>query len=959
MAQMKRFVKYIYIISLTLVLCGCLSSCLDDDFLTDTKITELRYDENGNLIARIGLEIPEMMNASTRALAESPDLANLNLYLLVFSEGEGLVQFTTISHDDIIEDTQHSNEGLVTFQVVLEPTERPTVIHVIATSDLEFGAQIAYGVEEQIVPTLYSSKGNEALWQRIDLLSNIPSQENIDPSNKEEYSEIDVNNAKRIMKLMTHIPMIRNYCKVSVGFGDDFTQSGMKITELYVLNTPDRGNVAPYRAIFTPDGNEMDYFVPYYREDNGKYIPRTYRDITDNDLYVGGSPTGIEIINTLDQPDKIETKSISPEGKPAPVYFYESPARTNSLRRTYAIIGIESKWQANKDPYTSYYKIDLGNVRRDLNTDLREVDQTNGGLTDNVADFGLFEYYNLLRNFNFEIKVHSVNSEGYNSLQDAGNGSVFNNISTSVEAKSMKSMSDGEDWIYVDKTSFVFTEKDQEVTFKVQFRENIGNGDGRINNDVLKVAYDGNNDIFEVVKVWKLTAAEAKAAGEEVGEYLYIKVKCKGEPNKELPHADLYVYRGNKAPQGQPKNYGLYRVITLYMHEPWPYKNVDTFPGLWNDMNENPWDWSENTKREVGQDVGSPLTLFFEIPGDLPQDIFPLEFVIESERQNIQNAYQGNAVVRSVPAKESLFYENWTSAIGQPKSSRIQYVKTVTWFDYNNNSWDIEYNGPKNTLVRCRFLTITDLGQDGVGGTGNTSSSITNIRIKSDPLYFGTETPTGWLSYAEDGFERKYSTSDPSPRFWDFSSGIWDHAMDYMSGGSRSQLSNDESIRRHTEVDALYFIEGSLMSMSNRSAFIGEDMVYERYVRCSNLNDIFRHEHTYDNQNARKIRVKVVSTDDAGNPVAPRVVLTGVKRGTTNMANVTASRVESADETLPDGKKVFVFDVTVEKEVTTLNVDIMPSQTAMRFYKIDFFPRWDEQAPSTSKPRKSSKRYRH
>lgn len=909
----------LFAVAITFLLAGC----TDDMFIEDDPRSYLSYDENGNLKIPVTLEAGDMTTVSTRGLSETPDFENMGIYMLVFDEAEGLKQFSSITPVEVIKDEKHPNEGLVKFNIILEPTENTSYVHFIATSDLGFGGRISYGMEEQVVPTLFTEDGTDALWQKIDFGTNIPGREKSDRDlGDKDFLPSEEAKAQNIVKKLTHIPMVRNFSKISVKFGDDFTQQGYRLTDLYVVNTVNRGTVAPYRATFDEQGKEDDVFVPFYTEQDDEYIPLTYRDITDYYSYQGRMPAGVKIINTIDKPDEIMTHTEAQgNNPPAPVYFYERPARPNSAQRTYAIVGIEFTKAGATSPSKNFYKIDIGHV----------YDQ-------NGWDIGLFEYYNLLRNFNFEITIHSVTGDGYSSVAEAGNGVVFNNISSTVEAKSMKSISDGEDWIYVDKMNYIFTRKGETVEIWVQYKENISSG-GTLKNEEIKFKVP-DNSIYEKV-------------GERYeGNYKVYTLQCKADPGKDLPSAEFYVYRGNKAGNGEVPNYGLYRVITLYMHEPYQFKHIDTFPGLWEDMDENPWDWGTNVRREIGQHTGSPLTLFFELPPDLPQGVFPIDFIIESDRQNIQNAYQGNAVVRSVPAEESLFSDRPQGE--RPKSSRIQYVKTVTWYDYSG-SWDDDFTDKGTNLVRCRFLTTTDLMQDGVGsGSKEETTSVTTLRVQSDPLFFGRIIQPEPIYYFEDTFERIAATSDPSPRFWDFSSGIWDALMANMNLKSRQNNNQTVGIDYRTQytenspsatVDALYFIEGAggtggnPHSMSNVTIY---DPTYERYIICSNINDVMRHEHSYDQSTSRQIRVKVVSTDYNGNPVPPLVQLTGVKAGNNNQTAITLDHLVDEDETLDNGRKVFVFQTTINANITDVNVDIKPSQANMRFYKIDFFPRWDE-----------------
>lgn len=919
---MKSIKTYILLVWSVLFAAMALSGCMEESLVQTTAqpaSNGVSYNADGTLNVSVEMKIPDMTLAQTRAMGDE-NLGALGIYMLVFEDEEGLKQFAKLSAKETVADDTHTGSTLVKFSAKLEPTEKKAVVHLIATDQPEFATQVSFGTEERVITSLYTDDNHEAYWQRIDLGDNIPSKEKATEveGKEKEYDEKEAQKAADIKEKLTHIPMVRNFCKVTVNTSESMTYgagySDFNITGLYVLNTVDRGTVAPYLASYT----ETDGFLNFYdidKNNNGKYVGLSYRKITDELKYQGAMPAGVKLINKLD--GDIQTKS---EGNVGAVYFYERPARTNSTERTYVVI--KAEYKKNGKSATGFYKLDIGHIYDNITE--KEPDKYEQDM------IGLFEYYNLLRNFHYNIVINSVEGDGYASLSDAAKGPVFNNMSASVEARNMSSISDGEDWIYVSRTSYVFTAKDEKLNLLAQFRVNVGNG-VNVRNDYLKYAYDRNGSVINSVTE-QIDAANSPDAYNTYTITSY-------EPTDELQRQEFYVYRGNKSTSEVP-NYGLYRIVTLFLHKPWQFRHMDTFPGLWDQMDDMPsWEWSED-RREVGQSKGSPLTLFFELPPDLPQAIFPLEFVIESDRQNIQNAYAGNAVVRSVPAKESLFAME--PLVGtQPNSSRIQYVKTVTWEDYYGKWDESQLVGQGSVVVRCRFLTITDLEQSGVGGTGTAGESTTMLRVYNP--YFGSyikvkdaggnETDV-WADFSQDGFERTTATSDPSPRFWDFNSAYWDQIMFEMNGTSRAAYRRENNL-----TDELIFVEGAKNSMSNDRE--GENKDGVRYIRTSNTGDALTHKHTYPKAQDRIIRLEVVSTDYNGTPTPPKITFDGINDGLTMTAPTEPTETKDADD---DGKKIYIYEIEVPENVTQLYVDIKPStyNGVMRFYKVNFYPRWDE-----------------
>ena len=886
---MKECVRHIVsavAAALAMLAAWACSSDLADDARTGQTSAEATFNDDGTIGLTIGMEIPEMTSAATRTMNATPDYDALSLYMFVFEQGEGLKQYARI---ESAAGQTPGTDGVVKFRVTLEPTEKSAVVHIVATDQPDFEQQIVYGMEDRVIGSLCTDGGHEAYWQRIELGSNIPSAEEAEKY-PDEKAKVDAIAAK-----LNRVPVIRNFCRVSVyNSARNFTLTG-----LYVVNTVDRGSAAPYAA-------DRQQFMVYCDGPaaDGRYTGRSYADIS-SDGYVGTLPAGVTLINKI---DRIETRIESGQGQAiangSAIYFYERPARTSSSERTYAILRGRMDGKQND----TYYKIDIGRIR-----------------DDDVV--GIFEYYNLLRNFDYAIRLNTVESEGYKTLDEAAGGAVFNNFSASVEARNMNSISDGDDMIQVNFTSFVFTLSGQTVNLLAQFRENITDGKaGSIRNDLLEIKWEAGEVISSI--------AAPKTETKDGTQWNSYEVTAGENAGAQLKQQTVYVYRGKKS----DGSYGLYREVIFFSHEPWSFVHMDTFPGLWESMDEMPdWEWS-NEKREIGQSKGSPLTLFFELPAGLPQTLFPLKFYIESDRQNIQNAYQGNAVVRSVPASESLFNEDPT--LGKPTTARIQYVKTVTWEDYYGETSD-ELVGTGSAIVRCRFLTITDLAQDGIGGAGQTGQSTTTLRVYNE--YFGrkivdAQGNVSWKSYHQDGFERNTETSDPSPRFWDFNSGIWDDILTRMSS-RYGESATDYLIYTadNNSTDELIFVDGTTVDrgVTKPTLNTGRDNDGRRYVQTTAAGDMMKHKHTYSNTK-RTIRVEVESTDDAGRPAAPQIAVTNVKGGT--IAAPGGYKEFDAD------KGLYVYEFVVPEAVTALDVDVKPAadNPSMRFYKVNLYPRWGD-----------------
>lgn len=702
--MMKQISKYILSVLLILVGLAATSSCNDDINRIDTNDSTVRFSQNGNILLNPKMEIPGMKATATRALDETPDYANLNLYLFVFEEGKGLRQFEKIETTPNNEDEKHGHNALVKANedLELQPTENRATVHLVATNQPDFESTVTFGTEERVITALSTRDGYEAYWQKIELGSNIPSAQTADPSSP-GYIPGDKEKADNIKTLFNHVPMIRNFCRISVNTSK--VTANFQLTGIYVMNTVDCGTVAPFVA-----GNEPgSRFVKYYKGGNGgPYEGMSYAEISEQN-HVGSLPVNVRLINTDPNPANITTKSELADGVVKPVYFYERPARQND-ERTFVIL--RGKFGgSDKD---SYYKVDIGNV---LPSDLGK-------------EIGLFDFYNLLRNFDYVINLQRVEDAGYDTFEEAVKGSVFNNFSAALETRNMASISDGDDILTVNRISFVFTSSDQIHDLLAMYQEDISEGNGQLRNDLIKIKWEAGPVISDIVE-------ETTPFVDNSGTWRHWKVYG-NDPDDKQYEQTVYVYRGNKGTDENPE-YGLYRIITFILTKPWNLPHIEVFN---NNTIETP-DWGSTANKNVGTGIGANVALFFELPGNLPEAIFPLKFTIESDLQNIQNAYVGNAVVNSVAGANSLFNDDQNP----PQTSRIQYIKTISWEDYDALKDPEEQGVAGSAIVRVRFLTITDLNSTVINQTE------TRLRVKCEN--FGRYDSSGkYIDYFETTFQR-------------------------------------------------------------------------------------------------------------------------------------------------------------------------------------------------------------
>ncbi len=349
----------------------------------------------------------------------------------------------------------------------------------------------------------------------------------------------------------------------------------------------------------------------------------------------------------------------------SPKYMFERPF--NSIRHTFVIF----KGKRTGDKKETYYKIDIG--KNDKN--------------------GVFQYYTLLRNFKFNIVLKSVGAEGYDTALAAAKGYVYNNLSFDVVLAPMLNISDGEEVVYVTFTNAVITDPEpSKLDFAYRYRKLTQTGSSpTYNNEGVTFIGLEPGDVIDRVE---------KSTSDDANGWRNMKIYVKGATTETKTQTFTIV-----------KPSGLGRKVTLILHRKWTLENVREYAGLL----EN---WNSATPDEgIASGKGDQdLTIFFDIPDNLQESMFPLVFTLESDHQNIENNPLGMLVVTYGPSG-FLGMEGYGDLSANDR--RIQYERTVTWTDYNDpltpndpyqNGTSIDNgNGTKTHRVRCRFRTITDL----------------------------------------------------------------------------------------------------------------------------------------------------------------------------------------------------------------------------------------------------------
>lgn len=638
--KMKRL-KYIFPAVLTALLAaGCSDQAVEQP---DVPALEETATE---ITVTASMTVDNLPVVESRAFGDTPG-AGLTVNVFEFTGGADFSnRFLVRKYPATVTSaTTAANNGVdVNFTFTLQKTSEARVLHfVVAPEDLN----ASYGSVAAVLQSLSVSGDADAYWGRVDFPQGYCTR-TVNAEGKEIYNPID-----GLAEKLKSIPVIRNFAKISVTENlPDFELTGFEL-----VNVPTAGTVAPWdiagQAIPTMlNGKAM---LPYAT------VSANYHGIL--------SPQA-----TIGQTERMYNKG---EWTPTfasrePQYMYEHPYEEG--RRTYVIVAGRYKGSTE----VTYYKIDLGHEEGAQH---------------------IFRNYDILRNYHYAVTITDVWREGYPTVKEAMERTVFNNLSASTETRDMTSLSDGTDLIGVNTTKFVVTKAGEELVFKCKYTANVNTNGGTTANDQLTFIGLEDGPI--------INGAPVKSVD---GDSIVYTISTKAP--SDIPQEQTFTVVGRN---------GLGRTITLLSHTPWLMKNIQTFKGS---ENERPTITAE-ADTIIGTAMGDALTVYFDLPDGMSSAWFPLQFILESNRQNIENNSAANSTL-VVTTGQSL----WTEIT----DSRVGYIKTVTYDQYQYQS-DADNNilvNEKNTThtVRCRFRTTLALSSL----PGSPTQTVTNVRI-SNPYF--------------------------------------------------------------------------------------------------------------------------------------------------------------------------------------------------------------------------------
>lgn len=633
-----------------MLLLGCQSN--------DISMPDYPEIADGTLTVTGSLAIPDMPVLHSRGNMGDIPNNSLKLTVLEFDLAATAAQsfITNVYQAKLLTPTGVNNNGTVTFEITLNAATTPKVLHLMIADDF-ITVPAEGGSIASLLPTLSvgsATSQTEAYWGCVEFPNGFTKTGS--GGNPELRDDVTAK--------LTNVPVIRNFAKITV----NNNAANFELLGFDVVSCPTSGTIAPWNA------SRQQIPALISGSSMKSYTAISSSTATEPGLpYSGVLPANVGFKNQESDAkswvDGANTNMRSSGAK----YLYEHPYEPT--RRTYLIINGNYKFfntQTNaNETRQGFYKIDIGNLKAD----------------------GSFDYYNIIRNINYNIVINKVYAPGTETVAEAIARAPFNNLLAATETSTALNVSDGQNMLIVDDVNHVIVDNGGEVKILYRYIKNVTSNPQTVDNDTPTYIV-GNGDVIK-----KNAAGEYEIDKKEItqsgAEWVELTVKTNDPDEYETKEQTVTIVDRN----------GLGRTITLVLRKPWQYQLIGTNTATIARGAQNLYGSDlPTTPHNISNAAGESMTVYFNLPDGIPDAVFPLEFTLEARYQGLENNKIGTMLVTS---GSSLFDSNVTA---------IQYIKSVSLMEYKyqykgiEDSSDFDTGKPNTShTIRCRFLTISSV----------------------------------------------------------------------------------------------------------------------------------------------------------------------------------------------------------------------------------------------------------
>ena len=502
---------------------------------------------------------------------------------------------------------------------------------------------IPFGRDSDVLPSLLCEEGATGYWGAV-YLDNVTAA--IDPDTQEYIRDKDgMYMASNDLKgKFTLVPLIRNWAKIVLEAAPVET-SHFEPYSFAVVNVPVAGTVVPYGGV---EGFILNYKDLSFDELTGD----TYK-------YDGHLPTSVQFDHTIPSVDDfanctggVKAYTTDPitdlTAEAHSVYLYERPVPDKNTEPTYVIV------------YGRY------------------VNATDASLTDEEKANGVWcyykvdlmhgsEYYPVLRNFKYTIKIGEISAKGHATPNEAASSAGSADVSADINASSLPDISDGKRRMAVTPwMSHTFIEAQQKTDqLYVVFYDNIEEAGAKPNLDPASVWVSLDPENAGIVKELEILPPDPDKE-ETDQDYGWRTIRFAIASPEEASARTQTLRISCQTNPGDENEIPLYRdvVISLLPTQP---MHVHC---------------SESRVLTVS---GESQRIDVDIPDGLVESMFPLYFIIEAQNLTLtpDNTVEGNVLP---VISEASIIDNHPTFHFQRTLEWDEYNSLASWLDYEDES---------------------------------------------------------------------------------------------------------------------------------------------------------------------------------------------------------------------------------------------------------------------------------
>ena len=626
---------------------------------------EASYPEGATVTIPFTVTGETLSGPSTKTVPLGEDTPITSLHVAVFGGSGYLKEYVKAQNLTRIEDFTYTDiygmqrtVAQYSFSVTLTISESKRIIHFIGNGP----STLSFGYADAVLSSLLSDTGTRCYWQ-TQTVSGIRAKKStveepyIDGNGNTVYygDYIDIHHNKIVdgtgyipdeqtAIALSRIPLVKNWAKIRLAYAED---SNFTPISYAIINVPSKGTIAPYCEAMS--------FVSNYQNYSHEALLAAG--------YVANLPVGTPFDTTVPSIEDFQnfTNGVASAANNGAVYIYERPVPTSQIP-TSAII-VYGHYYNPEDPENEgdyYYKIDLmeGN-----------------------------QYYPIFRNFEYEVYITSVLSQGQHNPVAAAASAGSADVSADINASHLADISDGTARLVISPwMAHTYITRVTDGTLNAFFVDDVN--DWNINMDPSAVRVEklpmssGEGDVIETLTIDPPIDDIEESLGWRTIHFTTT------DPGVTARTQTIRV-------TGEYEEGYLYRDIEVTLL---PVQTMKV----------------RCAKRRISNTKGAYQCVEIVIPEGLISSMFPLEFWIEPESMTLTP--DPTKVNNSLPVAPGASISEKEDVNGKPS---FHYLRTLTWEEYRTLATERDEDNRTWRVLPCHF-------------TSNCDDSATTVWVQND-----------------------------------------------------------------------------------------------------------------------------------------------------------------------------------------------------------------------------------